>query len=140
MPNIEIIHENCTAKVLVDGVDLSAATEAQLHFKGGEVPVLQITLQPHLGRISIDEGRLAIKETLMPEAVELALLDSLLMKHKGKGAKADADLAFKAFAQREMPWLLDEPEDDTERLMRTTALIAFTRGYEAARAPSDSET
>lgn len=41
------------------------------------------------------------------------------------------DSAFRAFAEREMPWLLNKPEDDAERLMRTTALIAFGRGYQA---------
>ncbi len=43
------------------------------------------------------------------------------------------DAAFQVFAKREMPWLLEKPEDDTERLMRTTALIAFGRGYQAGQ-------
>lgn len=50
--------------------------------------------------------------------------------------KTRLDAAFEAFAQREMPWLL-APEDDSEKLMRTTALIAFARGYEVGTQHSD---
>jgi hypothetical protein len=40
------------------------------------------------------------------------------------------EAAFHAFAEREMPWLLDAPADDSERLLRTTAKIAFLRGFQ----------
>lgn len=43
------------------------------------------------------------------------------------------EAAFREFAEREMPWLLDAPEDDAERLLITTAKIAFARGYQAGR-------
>lgn len=41
------------------------------------------------------------------------------------------EAAFRAFAEREMPWLLEAPEDDAARLLRTTAKIAFARGLQA---------
>lgn len=47
------------------------------------------------------------------------------------------DAAFLSFAKREMPWLLDKPEDDSERLMRTTASIAFGCGYQAGQMARD---
>jgi len=43
----------------------------------------------------------------------------------------DCKAAYEAWAEKEMPWVLETPEDDTERLVRTTALIAFERGYQA---------
>lgn len=46
---------------------------------------------------------------------------------------------FKEFAAQEMPWLMDVKKDDTERLMHTTALIAFTRGYEHAQRDASCE-
>lgn len=39
--------------------------------------------------------------------------------------------AYEEWASKEMPWVLEKPEDDTERLVRATALIAFERGYQA---------
>ena len=44
-------------------------------------------------------------------------------------------VAFKEFATREMPWLLDQPRGDKERLLRTTALTSFRRGYDAGLQP-----
>lgn len=49
-------------------------------------------------------------------------------------SQPDCKAAYEAWAKKEMPWVLETPEDDTERLVRATALIAFTRGYEAAAA------
>lgn len=46
--------------------------------------------------------------------------------------KEQMALAYIEFARREMPWVLDVPSDDAESLCRTTASIAFQRGYEAA--------
>jgi hypothetical protein len=43
-----------------------------------------------------------------------------------------ADKAYRAFVEREMPWLLDDPVDDAEKLLRTTAHTAFERGFDAA--------
>lgn len=51
---------------------------------------------------------------------------------EAKHTSVDSRYAFEEFAGNEMPWLLDDPENDTERLMRTTALIAFQRGWESA--------
>ncbi len=40
-------------------------------------------------------------------------------------------MAFLSFAKREMPWVLEKPQDDAESLCKTTATLAFQRGYEA---------
>lgn len=51
---------------------------------------------------------------------------------EAKHTLRDSKDAFDEFAEKEMPWLLEEPENDMDRLVRTTALISFQRGYEAA--------
>jgi formylglycine-generating enzyme required for sulfatase activity len=48
------------------------------------------------------------------------------------------EAAFHAFADSEMPWLLDAPADDSERLLRSTAKIAFARGLQAGQRGSHS--
>lgn len=42
------------------------------------------------------------------------------------------DKAYHAFAEREMPWLLDEATDDSEKLVRATARTAFQCGLQAS--------
>ena len=42
-----------------------------------------------------------------------------------------ADKAYRAFAEREMPWLLDTAAGDSEKLVRAAARTAFERGFQA---------
>lgn len=46
---------------------------------------------------------------------------------------SEINTAFQEFAAREMPWLLEAPEDDSERLQRSVAKIAFARGFQAGQ-------
>lgn len=45
----------------------------------------------------------------------------------------EINAAFREFAAREMPWLLEDPEDDSECLQRSVAKIAFARGFQAGQ-------
>lgn len=56
---------------------------------------------------------------------------------KGPDQQADGDAAFQAFAQQQMPWVLGEMLDDTDRLVGTTARIAFVAGRKSMAPPLD---
>lgn len=48
-------------------------------------------------------------------------------------AKPSAHYEFVAWARNAMPWILEKPTNDSERLLASTAAIAFKAGYDAAR-------
>lgn len=81
MSKIEITSSGTIASVAVDGQAVRCVRRLELEMAASEVPCLSLTLAAIGSDVKIANGEIHIRECLIPEAVERALLSFLIAKY-----------------------------------------------------------